>query len=320
MDLPQSPGGGIPGEAFGRGADGDRVAAASGGLTMTAVGKILVFVNLLFSLVVAGLLIMFHVAQTNWKDAAKKWQERHDIVAAEGETYKIELAQLHNQMDKEVADLKGKLDAEQKTAQAQKKRGDDLDQDLKVEKSRYDKNYVPPLQASAKEIERASDATSDMSKRVQAGQERINNLLKENVDLRAARTAAEIEARSSNRRAQEMEEKIQEMAKELVKAKSPTGSTSPGSRLSAKNPPPENVEGLVTRTDPASGLVVLSIGSDAGLLRGHTLEVFRLNPNKYLGTIQIMDVRPNEAVGKPMTKMLGPIQQGDRVAAKILGN
>jgi hypothetical protein len=287
---------------------------------MTAVGKILVFVNLLFSLVVAGLLIMFHVAQTNWKDAAKKWQERHDVVAAESETYKVEVAQLHAQMDKEVADLKGKLEAEQKTARAEKTRADGLAQDIQNEQLRYTKNYVPPMQAGAKEIERHTDASQDLTKRVKDGQAQINNLLKENVNLRAEKTAAEIEARSSNHRAQELEEKVQEMAKQLVKAKSGGGSTSPGSRVMDKNPPPENVEGVITRMDPATSLVVLSIGSDAGLLRGHTMEVFRLNPNKYLGTIQIMDVRPNEAVGKPMTKMLGPIQQGDRVAAKILGN
>jgi hypothetical protein len=171
-------------------------------------------------------------------------------------------------------------------------------------------------------VDRHQENEVGMDKRMKELQEQKVTLLKDNNEMRAQMTAAQIEARSSNRRAQELEEKVQEMAKEIVKIKSSGGgtTTSPaGSRVTVDNPPPGNVEGLITRADPSSGLVVLSIGSDSGLLRGHTLQVFRLNPNKYLGTIQIMDVRPHEAVGKPTTKMLGPIQQGDRVAAKITG-
>ena len=65
-------------------------------------------------------------------------------------------------------------------------------------------------------------------------------------------------------------------------------------------------------------VVSVSVGSDSGVLKGHTLEVFRLQPTpKYLGTIRITDVRPNEAVGKPISKPLDPIKEGDHVAAKI---
>jgi hypothetical protein len=89
------------------------------------------------------------------------------------------------------------------------------------------------------------------------------------------------------------------------------------------NPPPDNVEGTVKTVD-ASGLVKVSIGSDAGLAKGHTLEVFRLSMNpsksKYLGTIRIIDVSATEAVGKPEGRLAGPIQEGDTVASQIRGN
>src|SRR5262249_11624992 len=89
----------------------------------------------------------------------------------------------------------------------------------------------------------------------------------------------------------------------------------------AKNPPPENVEGEVKEVDAKSGLVTISIGSDAGLQKGHTLEVFRLKPApKYLGTLRIVDVRPKDAVGKPDSRSQGAIQTGDKVASKLQGN
>ena len=64
----------------------------------------------------------------------------------------------------------------------------------------------------------------------------------------------------------------------------------------------------------------ISIGSDAGLTRNQTLEVFRLSPlPKYLGTIRILEVSPNEAVAQPTGRPSAPLQAGDRVASRILG-
>jgi hypothetical protein len=84
-----------------------------------------------------------------------------------------------------------------------------------------------------------------------------------------------------------------------------------------RNVPTDNLEGQIMQTDPASGLVTISIGSDAGLVTGHTLEVFRLSPPKYLGTIRITRTEPNKAVARPISKPLGTLMQGDRVASKI---
>src|SRR5439155_512641 len=83
-----------------------------------------------------------------------------------------------------------------------------------------------------------------------------------------------------------------------------------------KNPPPGDVEGVVKKVDE-SGLVQISVGSDAGLARGHTLEVFRLKPApRYLGQIRIVEVKRTEAVGRVVGRPLGKIQKDDRVASR----
>jgi hypothetical protein len=87
-----------------------------------------------------------------------------------------------------------------------------------------------------------------------------------------------------------------------------------------KNPPANPVEGQITQTDP-SGLVRLSIGTDAGLVKGQTLEVYRLNPEaKYLGTIRILEARPGEAVGQTSGRMSDVVKKGDRVSSQIVGH
>ena len=102
--------------------------------------------------------------------------------------------------------------------------------------------------------------------------------------------------------------------------KSPAAAAT-GTAARTARPPPDSVEGLVRQVDPG-GLVEITLGSDAGLLKGHTLEVFRLSSvpeqSKYLGTIRIIDVSATEAVGQPMGRLAGPIQVGDHVASRIL--
>jgi hypothetical protein len=63
------------------------------------------------------------------------------------------------------------------------------------------------------------------------------------------------------------------------------------------------------------------VGSDDGVVKGNTLEVFRLNPAaKYLGTVRVLEAKPHEAVAQPVNRLLAPIQQGDKVASKVAGN
>jgi hypothetical protein len=84
---------------------------------------------------------------------------------------------------------------------------------------------------------------------------------------------------------------------------------------------PHDVLGSVKAVDSASGLLTLTVGSNAGLAKEHTLEVFRLGTAKagptYLGTIRILEARPDEAVAKPIGKLHEAIQAGDKVTKKV---
>ena len=84
-----------------------------------------------------------------------------------------------------------------------------------------------------------------------------------------------------------------------------------------KSPPAKDVEGVIRQTN-STGMVTISIGSDAGLVKGNTLEAYRTAPTpKYLGTIRILAVSPDHAVGQAVGRLAGVIQPGDRVASRI---
>jgi hypothetical protein len=91
----------------------------------------------------------------------------------------------------------------------------------------------------------------------------------------------------------------------------------------APNPPPVLVEGLVKEVGK-DGLVRLTVGSDAGLAKGQTLEAYRPgamvggNP-MYITRLRIVEISAAESVGKPMFQGNGYVQPGDRVTSQLTG-
>lgn len=80
------------------------------------------------------------------------------------------------------------------------------------------------------------------------------------------------------------------------------------------NKPPK-VDGVVSLVGNRN-LIEITIGSDDGLRKGHTLEVFR--DRSYLGRIRIEKTLPDKSVGRILPQYRkGTIKRGDRVATKL---
>ena len=91
------------------------------------------------------------------------------------------------------------------------------------------------------------------------------------------------------------------------------------------NPPTAYVKGTILKIHADDKtLVEISIGSDHGVVKNNTLEVYRLQPRpEYLGTIRIVDARHQNSVGRLMragTSTVRQLQEGDIVASSISAN
>jgi RNA polymerase sigma factor (sigma-70 family) len=89
------------------------------------------------------------------------------------------------------------------------------------------------------------------------------------------------------------------------------------------NPSPMQSEGKIEKIhadDPS--LVQISLGSDQGLKKNDALEVYRLDPPTYLGQIRIVDVTPQQAVGRVERSRANvpPLRVGDRVTTSLNRN
>ena len=289
---------------------------------MTPVGKILVFVNLVFSLFVGAMGLMVFTADTNKNTEIVKVQREREVLKASNTTYQEENKSLQEDKassvkEKEVEIAKLKMEVE----------------DFKRVKGDLDKKYEKKeeellakdrlLMTTLAESSRRQETNSQMSEILKAEVKRNADISKDLEQTRAKEISERISAQTFKSTNERLEVQLREMAKDMERAK--TGGTSALAQVNkaSKNPPPDNIEGMVKVAD-ASGLIKISIGSDAGLTKGHTLEVFRLSAvatqSKYLGTVRILEVTPNEAVAQPVKPLSDKPIAGDRVASRILGS
>jgi hypothetical protein len=89
----------------------------------------------------------------------------------------------------------------------------------------------------------------------------------------------------------------------------------PGTDVKPKLPPAP-VRGAIEKVDTQDPLLVqISVGSDAGLEKGSTLDAFRLQPEpKFLGRVKIIEVMSTKSVGRAANRDL---RAGDLVASKL---
>jgi len=285
---------------------------------MTTLGKILVFINLLFSLLTGALIIMAFTTRTNWaqgyaEKAAEVEQERkrYDLRDQAIKELEKEKTEQLTAAENALKELKTKLDHSEKA------------RDDAVAKVNEADKQVAALNARVGQVLAASESMKTeikiIDERLLAEQARVLQLGLDNKKYKAEAIKATTDLQTALERNEQLLAKLVESDRKLGALE---GDTAAKAGREAKNPPPDDIRGRVTASDDASGYITINLGSDNGLNKGNTLEVYRLKPRPtYVGTFRVYDVRPNEAVGKLMSAgPRGKVLKDDEVASRILGS
>ncbi len=288
---------------------------------MTHVGKILVFLNLIFSLVVGGFVIAIYVARAHWVEQFKQLQDQNAVLVASAKTFQSEA----EKAKQDAAAVIAKKDSELKNVQQENKVALDTitqlrDEMGKVQTARRQEGALSTTYSQ--EVAKRQEDVSQLRETLRKERENNNTLVKKNAELADQATVAQIERRAVQEQNGRLEKQLQQVYKDMARIRANGGGSTTMARSGGKNPPQEDVEGLVKNTDP-SGLMTITIGSDAGLSKGHTLELFRVNTaspsqSRYLGTVRILEAEAHQAVVQPVGRLSAPPQPGDRVASRIL--
>jgi len=313
---------------------------------MSAVGKILVFLCLVFSLVVGAFGVMGHISRSHWVDNHNKMKAQLDVALGTIASYKAqaeglskERALLNETLRKEAKDFEVKTPEDAARiatlVAAELARLRSLTKDLRDNVSAVQKQLLDEKTTSTQMKTAMTTLRADLDRR-QVDVRKIEDQLKTETvahgntivlknRMRDDKVAAEIEATSLRDKNLQMLARLTDLERTVVLMKANPGIGGGGVRRPgggggvAGMPAPDGLEGRITQV-AEKGLVRISIGSDNGLSLDHKLEVFRLGTTpKYLGKIRIVSVFPGHAVGQVDGRPLGDLKVNDQVASNILG-
>jgi hypothetical protein len=288
---------------------------------MNLVGKILVVLIAVMSLVFASFAVMVYAAHVNWRTLVvnetagpgkplglqvelRTLRESLDALTKQKE----QLANAHASELKARDEALGKLETERKDLEQAR----DEAQKRFAEKDKTLREATAALKAAEDNTLATTKERDKLRAQVLALREDRDAQFKKVVARTDEMHAAVVEV---NRLKARNEELLQDLgrARDLLARNNIKIDEPPTDK------PPASLRGVVLALQ-GSDLIEISVGADDGLSKGHKLEVYRMDgtANTYLGRVNVVSVEPNRAVCKidPNFRK-GPIQRGDTVAARI---
>lgn len=294
---------------------------------MNIVGKILIILNLVFAVVVGGLLVFDVATRTNWKRQV--------------ETLDRELRSAHNSLttsQETVARLQNELkDRRNRITELEKGRVTDIDAAqalVKVKETELEtvrqqlKDAELNSQKALAEAKRFVEENFDLKKIINKRDAEILVLVEKYQEMQKEQLAQKDRADALQARAASLIEDLRFARQKIAETEARGGAGTPLANGTAKdpyqaNPPSRKVKGKIERihADDRS-LVEINVGLDDGVNKDHTLEVFRLSPNpEYLGMIRILEADPHTARGRLIRNPYAPpakaLKAGDQVANSL---
>jgi hypothetical protein len=287
---------------------------------MNTMGKILVFINFLFALLIIGFLAIDFARRTNWKAAFDNAEAQLRISTNNTTT----LAESNRKYLETIGKLTSELNNFERKAKA---REDELRQRFETEKASFAKsemagNLMGTRFADAvAENKRRAEEVATLQKVIKDRDEKIVKLTDEKEQLRITALNAEQDRANAQDRNNSLLAQVREQQKEIARLSNSPGAGGAVGRTSMK-PPLTYVKGMVEKVLPDDkSLVQLSVGSDHGLEQGNTLLAYRLKPSpQFLGTVVVVDARHQKAVARFIPAETGSrreLQVGDEVASRL---
>jgi multidrug efflux pump subunit AcrA (membrane-fusion protein) len=281
---------------------------------MTLVGKILTIVIMAFSLLLLGFSTVVFTTSKNWKEATDK---------EKAQVQKLQTA---------LATAKANVDSAKKEQAATA--------DEAVAKVKLLEERIAKLQAdNDRSLAAITDYRGQLAKANATAQTSLAEVEAKRIEtfgLREQKSAVEKQANEFKLKQAELNDKIRELERQLETAtknnRDLRETVAKFSTLLRQNglsddiaqikgiesPPP--VTGEIKQVDPTNRRVVLTIGSDDGLVVNHELFMYRTKPiPEYLGRLQIIAVDPDQAVAKVIgnTFQGKKLKEGDIVSSSI---
>jgi hypothetical protein len=286
---------------------------------MNTVGKILVVLNFLFAVIVGVLLVYDFAARNKWKEAFESLKRESEVAQQSRTTTSRATDKILEDNKTLTADLENRTkslkDTEDQRAALEdgyKLQIDELNKNLR------DKDVT--LAAAAASKQRLANEIEGLNKTIK---DREVSIVKLQADIKSFQTSAlnfESLAKARQVQNENLLEQIRDISAKLARSESGVNPDAAVIRNpNEPNPPTVLINGKIEKVD--GDLVQLSLGTDHGLNRNNTLDVYRTNPSvKYLGMIRVVDAHDRKSVARfVVTGNQGrpQLKEGDLVTSKL---
>ena len=289
---------------------------------MNTTGKVLVFLNFVGVLVFVGFMALDFQRRENYKTPLEEHQKELKVARANGAALAETSASLANQVTAAKNDLEAKkLELAIEQAKFATERAD-MEGKLKDAEARgqlTDINFQKILAAQ----ERMRQEMDGLKKVIEDREDRLLKLHARYKDLQDLALTYERDLRFSQERNQILVERVLELERLLAESQTPAPKTVLPGRIFEANPPAKFVKGEVENVDGTDKqLVRISLGTDHGVNKNHTLEVYRANPPEYIGIIRIEDAYNHTSVARLIrapgaTTTAKQLRKGDIVSSSL---
>jgi hypothetical protein len=288
---------------------------------MNTLGKTLVILNFLFAVVVGFLLVADMALRTQWKAAHDSLVREMKVVEESREAMKRAVAQIladYKEKQVQIENLTLEIkDNEVKRAAKEAEFEFKLKEFENIASSKT--LIVKDLEAT---LQRKTDEIALLNSTIKSREESIVRLEDESKKLRITAVSYEAMYRAGKIQTENMQAQLQEVTQALHKKEAGIANADVMSirNPNEPNPPSVLVNGKVERVE--GELVQLSVGTDHGVQKNHTLDVYRLTPEaKYLGMVRIVEANHHQSVGRLIASgnaaYRTPLRPGDHVTSKL---
>lgn len=288
---------------------------------MTFMGKILVVLNMIMGIFFMAFAMIVYTTRVELRSEI----DNHLSTISKQTTDLAEQRTMLTTREKEIEDLKAEqqrisADYDQKIADLTA-RGEQLRKDMDDYRKKHSTDEVVTSVASANQNIRDEEIEQQREFRIELeGQKAV--LVKENSELKDRILQTSNDLKLTLDRSEEMAERIAELERyiNIVTAQydvPPIDQLAPD--VESQVPPP-NIEGVITKVDPDGKHILISLGADDGIKKGHILEMWRTKPEPvYIGRVKVESTDHTTAVVK-VVQLSGRAlpQPNDRVGPNIM--
>ena len=276
---------------------------------MNLIGKIFVVIILVLSVIFMGLAMAVYSTHKNWKAAvdSQNTQIRSLTSEKKQETskYHLDVSNLRLELDSVSQQIR-KLESERDALIA---RNEEIQTSLSG-LTQIHRDATAALKTTQDNNAQLAQENTGLQREIIVAQESADSSFSKTLETTSDLHDTAIKLDSELERNAALTEQVSNMTIVLRR-----NDINPATRPGDVKP---LVNGYVSDIQRRAGseVIELTIGSDDGLKKGHTLEVFR--NNKYLGRAEVLQTTPDRAVARIIPSLKkGRILEGDRVATRL---